>query len=141
MREPQVCVTVTGRTMEELRRARDAAAHADLVEVRLDSVDAPDAVGAVEGRRRPVVVTCRASWEGGGFRGSEEERERLLTDAQAAGAEYIDVDARTAFVTADAQGGRGRSIVLSMHEFGEVPADLADRARAMRATGAEVVKI
>ena len=138
MREPQVCVTVTGRTMEELRRARDGAAHADLVEVRLDTVDVPDAVGAVEGRRRPVVVTCRASWEGGGFHGSEEERERLLTDAQAAGAEYIDVEARAEFVPAMVRRRRGRGIVLSMHAFEGVPGgsrrarpiDAVDRRRS-----------
>jgi shikimate dehydrogenase/3-dehydroquinate dehydratase type I len=141
MREPLVCVTVTGRTMEELRRARDAAAHADLVEVRLDSVDAPDPVGAVEGRRRPVIITCRAAWEGGAFKGSEEERERLLTDAQAAGAEYIDVEARAEFVPAMVRRRRGRGIVLSMHAFDEIPPDLADRAVAMRSTGAEVIKI
>ncbi|MEN3338356.1 MAG: 3-dehydroquinate dehydratase / shikimate dehydrogenase [Acidobacteriota bacterium] len=141
MREPLVCVTVTGRTMDELRRARDGAAHADLVEVRLDAADAPDAAGAVEGRRRPVLVTCRAAWEGGGFRGSEEERERLLTDAQAAGAEYVDVEARAEFVPAMVRRRRGRGIVLSMHAFDGIPPDLADRARAMRSTGAEVIKI
>jgi 3-dehydroquinate dehydratase/shikimate dehydrogenase len=141
MRDPLLCVTVTGRTMEELRRARDAAAHADLVELRLDSVDRPDAVGAIEGRRRPVIVTCRASWEGGGFRGSEEERERLLSDAQAAGAEFVDVEARAEFVPAITRRRRGRGIVLSSHLFGDPPADLQDRARAMRATGAEVIKI
>jgi 3-dehydroquinate dehydratase / shikimate dehydrogenase len=141
MREPQVCVTVTGRTMDELRRARDASSNADLVEVRLDSVETPDALGAVEGRRRPVVVTCRASWEGGGFRGSEEERERLLTDAQAAGAEYIDVEARAEFVPAMVRRRRGRGVVLSMHDFDGVPADLIERAQAMRSTGAEVIKM
>ena len=52
----QLCVTVTGRTMAELRRARDSAAQlADLVEVRLDSVERPDAVGALDGRLRPVI--------------------------------------------------------------------------------------
>lgn len=127
--------------MEELRRARDAAAFADLVEVRLDSVDRPDAVGAIEGRRRPVLVTCRASWEGGGFRGSEEERERLLSDAQNAGAEFVDVEARAEFVSAITRRRRGRGIVLSMHAFGDPPSDLLDRARAMRSTGAEIVKI
>ena len=86
---------------------------ADIVEVRLDTVDRPDAVGAVEGRRRPVVVTCRAAWEGGGFQGSEEERERLLTEAQAAGAEFIDVEARAEFVPAMMRRRRGRGIVLS----------------------------
>src|SRR3954467_5251048 len=132
MRTPQLCATVTGRTMEELRRERDAATFADLVEVRLDLVDRPDPIGAIEGRRRPVVVTCRASWEGGGFRGSEEERERLLTEAQAAGAEYIDVEARAEVPPAMVRRRRGRGVVLSMHAFDEVPADLAGRAQAMR---------
>jgi 3-dehydroquinate dehydratase/shikimate dehydrogenase len=127
--------------MEELRRARDAAAFADMVEVRLDTVDRPDAIAAIEGRRRPVLVTCRASWEGGHFKGSEEERERLLSDAQAAGAEFVDVEARSEFVSTITRRRRGRGIVLSLHVFGEPPSDLAERARAMRSTGAEVVKI
>jgi 3-dehydroquinate dehydratase/shikimate dehydrogenase len=141
MRNQQLCATVTGRTMDELRRARDAATFADLVEVRLDLVDRPDAIGAIEGRRRPVLVTCRASWEGGGFQGSEEERERILSDAQNGGAEFVDVEARAEFVSTITRRRRGRGIVLSLHAFGEPPADLSDRARAMRSTGAEVVKI
>ena len=141
MRDPLVCVTVTGRTMEEIRRARDSVAQADIVEIRLDHVDRPDALGAVEGRRRPVIVTCRASWEGGSFSGSEEEREQLLTDAQAAGAEYVDVEARAEFVPAMVRRRRGRGIVLSMHDFERVPPDLGDRVHSMRSTGAEVVKI
>jgi 3-dehydroquinate dehydratase/shikimate dehydrogenase len=127
--------------MEELRRARDAAAFADMVEVRLDAVDRPDAIGAIEGRRRPVLVTCRAAWEGGGFQGSEEERERILSEAQAAGAEYVDVEARADFASAITRRRRGRGIVLSLHAFGEPPADIIERARAMRSTGVEVVKI
>lgn len=141
MREPLLCVTVAGRTMDELRRARDAAVNADLVEVRLDSVDRPDAAGALEGRHRPVIVTCRASWEGGGFKGSEEERARLLMEAVAAGAEFVDVEARAEFVPAIARARRGKGLVLSMHVFGPPPTDLADRARAMRSSGAEVIKI
>ena len=108
MPEPLLCVTVVGRTMEELRRARDTAAHADLVEVRLDRVDRPDAAGALEGRHRPVIVTCRARWEGGGFEGSEEERHRILAEAVAAGAEFVDVEARAEFVPAILRARRGR---------------------------------
>lgn len=127
--------------MEDLRRARDAAAQADLVEVRLDGVDRPDGRGAIEGRRRPVIVTCRASWEGGAFDGSEEERGRLLAAALDAGAEFVDVEARAPCAPALLGRRRGRGVVLSMHAFGDVPTDLADRARDMRATGAEVVKL
>ena len=141
MPQPLLCATVTGQTMEELRRARDAANFADLIELRLDMVDRPDALGAVEGRRRPVIVTCRAAWEGGFFRGSEEERERILSEAQTAGAEFVDVESRAEFAATLARRRRGRGIVLSLHAFDERPADLEQRALAMRTTGAEIVKI
>ncbi|MES1256451.1 MAG: type I 3-dehydroquinate dehydratase, partial [Acidobacteriota bacterium] len=140
MSRPLLAVTITAPTMAELRRRRDEASEADLVELRLDTVADPDVAGALAGRQRPVIVTCRPTWEGGAFRGAEEERRRILGDALTLGAEYVDVEARAGFddlVTAD----RGRRIVLSRHDFEGVPADLADLVRAMRATGAEVVKI
>ena len=141
MREPQVCVTVTGRTMEELRRARDAAEGADLVEVRLDGVEHPDAAGALDGRLRPTIVTCRPKWEGGGFDGSEEERRTILEAASAAGAEFVDVESQASFAPCLIRARRGRGVVLSMHAFGTPPTDLHERAAAMRSTGAEVIKI
>src|SRR6266851_1015937 len=95
--QPLLCVTVTAPTMVELRRRRDAVADADIVELRLDSVDDPDVAGALSGRRRKVIVTCRPTWEGGGFTGSEEARKRLLADALDAGADYVDVEWRAGF--------------------------------------------
>src|SRR5512139_3341919 len=115
MRDPQLCVTVTGKTMAELRLARDAAMQADLVELRLDGVDRPDGRAAIEGRRRPVIVTCRASWEGGAFDGSEEERERVLVSAPDAGAEFVDGEAAGTFAPALVGRRRGRGVVLSIH--------------------------
>jgi 3-dehydroquinate dehydratase / shikimate dehydrogenase len=135
-----LCVTVIAATTAELRKRRDAVADADLVELRLDSVNDPDVAGALADRRRPVIVTCRPIWEGGHFRGSEEERRRLLTEALTQGAEYVDVEWRARFddlVSACA----GRRIVLSAHDFDMVPIDLVARVHAMRSTGAEVVKL
>jgi 3-dehydroquinate dehydratase/shikimate dehydrogenase len=140
MPKQQLCVTVTAPTLAELCRRRDAHPEADLIELRLDSVRDPDAAGAIAGRRRPVIVTCRPKWEGGSFTGSEEERERLLRDALAAGAEYVDIEASAGFGALMAQTG-GRRIVLSAHDFTGIPRDLDARVRTMRATGAEVVKI
>ncbi len=88
-----------------------------------------------------MVVTCRAAWEGGGFRGTEEERERILAAALDAGAEFVDVEHRAAFAPALLKRRGGRGVVVSMHAYGPVPADLAQQAREMRATGAEIVKI
>lgn len=135
---PKLCVTVTAETTAELRQRRDAVSDADLIELRLDTVRDPDVAAALGDRRRPVIVTCRAAWEGGSFRGSEDERRALLRQARALGAEFVDVEWRATF---DDVIGDGRGIVLSHHEFGSMPRDLADRLRAMRSRGVEVVKL
>ena len=137
---PLLCATVTAATTADLRRERDRVSDADLIELRLDSVGDPDVAGALAGRRRPVIVTCRPVWEGGEFAGSEDERRRILGEALALGAEYVDVEWRAGFDDLMSQTG-GRRIVLSMHDYTSMPRDLSETARAMRATGAEIIKI
>ena len=140
MTTAKLCVTVTAPTTAELRQRRDAVVDADLVELRLDTVADPSVEAALAGRRLPVIVTCRPAWEGGQFKGSEEERRRILRDALASDAEYVDIEWRAHFTDLIAQTA-GRRVVLSMHDFTGVPDDLTGRAQAMRATGAEVIKL
>ena len=140
MGKPLLCVTVTAATTAELRRRRDEATAADLVELRLDALRDPDVMGALSGRKSPVVVTCRPRWEGGEFQGSEEERRRLLAAALASGAEYVDVEWRARFDDLTA-GPHAARVVLSMHDFEGVPDDLTSKLRAMRSTLAGFVKV
>ena len=86
--------TVTGRNMAELIAARDAVTRADLVELRLDGVADVNVRAALNGRSRPVIATCRPTWEGGRFDGSEEQRRVRLLEALDGGAEYVDVEWR-----------------------------------------------
>jgi len=140
MTAAKLCATVTADTMAELRTRRDQAGDVDLVELRLDSVSDPSAAAALAGRRQPVIVTCRPRSEGGLFQGSEEERRRILAEALALGAEFVDVEWNGSCAGLVEETG-GRRIVLSHHDFQGTPADLADKARAMLASGAEVVKL
>ena len=134
-----LCETVTGATMRELVAARDAATVGDMVELRLDGVQDVDVAGALRGRRVPVVVTCRAAWEGGRFNGSEDERRGILKQALEAGAEFVDVEWRAGFddvIAIDAARA-----VVSYHDFTGPPAGLDDRVAAMRRTGAGTIKV
>lgn len=140
MSKPTLCVTVTAPTTAELRRLRDTVEDADLIELRLDSVSDPSVQGALAGRRRPVIVTCRPKWEGGSFEGSEEERKQILADALTHGAEYVDIEWRAHFDDLISHSG-GRRVVLSSHDFLGLPVDLNERVHAMKSTGAEVVKV
>src|SRR3954466_12062654 len=107
MSKPLLCVTVTAATTAELRQNRDAVPDADLIELRLDTVSDPDVAGALAGRRRPVIVTCRPTWEGGSFKGSETARKQILTDALERGAEYVDIEWRAHFDDVIAAAGGG----------------------------------
>ena len=142
-----LCETVTGRTMAEVIAKRDAAVAADMVEVRLDGVEDVDVAGALNGRRKPVIVTCRAAWEGGRFDGSEEERRAILVRAVEIGAEYVDVEfnalaspQRTPQFDDIVHADRSR-VIVSFHDFNGVPSDLPSLAQAMRGTGTAVIKI
>jgi 3-dehydroquinate dehydratase/shikimate dehydrogenase len=141
-----LCETVNGRTMAELLDRRDAVALADMIEVRLDGVADLDVSGALHRRRLPVIATCRPIWEGGRFDGDEKHRAAILAQAVDLGAEFVDVEWRALAGPAgsDFTGLLTRTpqrIVLSMHDFEGVPSDLGDVVRAMRATGAGVIKI
>ena len=130
--------TVTADTMAELRAARDRAVRADLVELRLDGVQDLDVPGALQGCERPVIVTCRPVWEGGRFDGGEVERLKILSRACALGADYIDVEWRADWRAVRAASAK---LVLSHHDFDGFASDLDERARAMRQTGAAIIKI
>ena len=132
----QIVSTVTASSMAELRAARDAVHDADIVELRLDGVRDVDVAGALQGRRLPAIVTCRASWEGGRFDGAEDERLAILGGAIRAGAEFVDVEWK-----ADRRSlprGSGR-LVLSHHDFDDTPSDAAERLAAMRHAAPDAV--
>jgi 3-dehydroquinate dehydratase/shikimate dehydrogenase len=133
--------------MADLLAGRDAATAADLVELRLDGIADVDVAGALRGRRVPAIVTCRPLWEGGRFDGSEEERRRLLVEALACGAEYVDIEWRAMREDpglggfSDLVSSHLSRVVVSTHDFDGMPADVRARAATMRATGAAVVKV
>jgi 3-dehydroquinate dehydratase/shikimate dehydrogenase len=86
-----------------------------------------------------VIVTCRAAWEGGRFEGDEATRLGILARAIELGAEYVDVEWK-----ADRRSlpvNPASTLVLSHHDFGGMPADLAGLFRAMAAEQAGIVKV
>src|SRR5689334_19681772 len=121
----RICVTVTAATTADLRRKRDEVSNADLVELRLDTVSDPNVAGALAGRKHPVIITCRPPWEGGHFKGSEDERKQILREALTRGAEYVDIEWKANFTDLLASSA-GRHVVLSSHDFDGVPADLTE---------------
>src|SRR3954453_22344438 len=117
-----IAVALNEPTNERARAAlRAAATVADIVELRLDLMDSFELPSLLADRPCPVVVTCRATREGGRWQGSESARLDVLRQAIDLGAEYVDVEA-------DAIGKireRGQSrLIASSHDFSMMPDDL-----------------
>jgi len=144
-----ICVSISAddgqRVLEILA---PVLASVDLVEVRLDALIDPGLeLGWISRISRPVLATNRPTWEGGRFTGNEDQRLALLCQALAAGAQYVDIELRTApelrqrvQTLARQQGAR---VICSSHDFAGTPSSeqLRLTLAAMIATGADIGKI
>ncbi|MBU0682216.1 MAG: type I 3-dehydroquinate dehydratase [Proteobacteria bacterium] len=119
----------------------------DVIEIRLDLLDAPVVQPFVEGLKVPLLFTNRPQWEGGHWQGTEEERIALLTEAIACGAAYVDIEllapaeSRGQIIAAAALAQT--KVIVSWHNFTETPADevLVDIFNRQRQSGADIGKI
>jgi 3-dehydroquinate dehydratase type I len=145
-----ICVSVLAETNRKaLRMMERGFALADLVELRIDRIEAPDLTALLGARKGKLVITNRRKKEGGFFGGSEKERVGLLVEAARLGADYVDIEAGTekgligGLAAKTAARGMTTKLIVSRHEFRGTPSwrGLLRRYETCRAFGAEVVKI
>lgn len=156
---PKICVSMTGRTREELRgeAALLRTIDLDLAEWRVDffeGVDSPEKVLEMLAELRlllgpvPLIFTFRSAREGGQRELAADDYIGLNAAAAASGdADAIDVelfagDEAVRRLTAEARRFGAVSIV-SNHDFDKTPPaeELAARLRRMRELGGDVPKI
>lgn len=128
----KVCVALAGATSAEiLTLAQRAAAQADCLEIRLDSMAEPAVAPFIGVLSTPLLFTNRAAWEGGGFGGSEQERLDLLHEAVAADAAMVDIELKTEVGRRTAliqeARARGTQTIVSWHHFTNTPSAQALR--------------
>jgi 3-dehydroquinate dehydratase/shikimate dehydrogenase len=112
------------------------------LELRLDGFAEAPAYSALRAcfEGRTLIATVRSVREGGTFRGSAQEAQRLLGAALEAGFDYADAELRR-------DGGNEpvpippSKKILSLHDIEGVPADLASLVARMLATPARFVKV
>ncbi len=140
-----VCATVAAGTAAGAVEAASGL-KCDIVEVRLDLMRSLLDIGHLSRIRQMLLVTCMPSWEGGGYRGSEEDRVSLLASCLAF-ADYVSIEYRTAASLrrrlAEAAKKRRVKAILSYHDFKRTPskARMIGIMRRMDGAGADVVKV
>lgn len=142
-----ICVAVSGTTHQEmLANLQEASLHADLVEIRLDSLAAVD-LGQVRElvaqSRLPLILTMRSLAQGGLYRGEKSDRLALMRKIASLQPAYLDIewDLQEAFVESIASEFPAVKLIVSYHDFVGTPSDLDEILNAMKRKSAHWYKI
>jgi 3-dehydroquinate dehydratase/shikimate dehydrogenase len=138
-----IIVSVTGPRMSDaLEQVAASDPWADVFEFRFDLIRKADLAMLLLSTRKPVIATCRPVWEGGEFRGPEEERLDILAAASLLGAAYVDIELRAGGRALRQFLGRRResSVIVSYHAPPGTRVSLGALYRRMRGTGADILK-
>jgi 3-dehydroquinate dehydratase type I len=150
----RLCIPITAKTTGEALRKMERRYSAPgfsrlLLELRVDGIRDLDLRRLLSKRRFRVIVTNRRKEEGGTFRGSEEERVKVLRQAVVEGADFVDIEAATppALFSGVKEEigarGRGTRLIVSSHDWTKTPSEqsLKERFAACTALGPHIVKI
>ncbi len=133
-----ICIPIPARTNEKMRvMMAQAAPLADLLELRVDGIPDPDLRYLLENRPRPVIVTNRPAEEGGLYAGTEERRLKILEEAAALGAEYVDIELAAAGLCHTSGARR----IISVHDFDGMGGDIDEVHRRISSAGADIAKL
>jgi len=142
----RICVPVAEANTNRARSKFLRAARKGLwTEIRLDYLEQPDLKRLFRTHPGPVIATNRLTTEGGKWRGTEADRHRLLEEALALGADFLDLElAADPAWRRELWGRRGQAkIILSWHDFSGTPetAHLEAILQELLAQEAEVIKM
>jgi 3-dehydroquinate dehydratase-1 len=122
----RVCVSIPPKTVDEaielIRKAE--AQHADLIEVRLDSLKNHDRIAEIPSCSKiALIATNKSAEQHGKFSGTETERQKILVDAARNGFTYVDVDLSTPkqkeLISKLKEAGV--KVIVSFHDFEQTP--------------------
>jgi 3-dehydroquinate dehydratase/shikimate dehydrogenase len=143
----RVCAVVTEETIAAARKAlHEAKALAELAELRLDCLrdfdfaNPANLSSLLEDKPLPVIITCRATGEGGRQYVDEQARLRLLVEGARRLADYCDVEAAS-YARAAALSPDLSRLIVSHHNFDGTPADLERTYEDVTALPAGIHKI
>ncbi|MBN1627154.1 MAG: type I 3-dehydroquinate dehydratase [Deltaproteobacteria bacterium] len=140
------CIPIIASSTEEaVKRMKEAAKVADVLEVRLDLMDSFDIPALVRAAGKPVIITWRSEKEGGKRSHSPEKVAGYLISAIEAGADFVDVElSLPQEIRKMITNVSGKSqIIVSSHITAGTPSleELESVLRKSIAVGGDIIKI
>lgn len=110
------CVSLLPSSKEELWQRLPECNAADIIEIRLDHLGTDvDLLHVRQLTPKPLIVTVRSKAQGGFWEGTEKELLDVFRKAIAAGADYIDLEWKSAGMLNELNSDTKTRIILSHH--------------------------
>ena len=129
-----ICTTIVGKTLDDVVEKANQAfgLGTEMVELRVDKLTSHETPTEIARRLRrfgpKAILTVRSKEQGGGFRGSEDERLRLISSlSRGLRPAYLDLELETARGNTSWVSGLGKKgsgpgkTIISWHELGGTP--------------------
>ncbi len=116
----RICTAIMAKDTEDaISKMRQVAVDTDLLEIRLDAMEAFDLAAIIDNSPCPLVVTCRSHKEGGKNRVDEEKRAEIFRQAIDKGADFVDIELSMPYrLRKNLTALRGKTqIIISTHLF------------------------
>ncbi len=131
------------KAIQDMLKVRSSA---DLIEIRLDYINDLSDEGLNEilaKKPLPLIATCRKKEDGGKYKGSEEERVEILKKCINASADYVDIELSTnkESINEIIKNKKDSQVIVSYHNFKELPADLEEIYNQIKSTNCDILKI
>ncbi len=139
-----ICVPIVGPSMKKALLDISAAEKiADMIELRLDLITRFELPTLLQATALPTIVTNRTKTEGGQWKGSEEERVKILRQAIEAEADYVDIETSTPkeLLKPVLENKSKTKIILSYHNFSNTMEDLEPLYEIMCELPGDILKI
>lgn len=141
-----ICIPIVAKNTEEaLEKIAKANTLADILELRLDMMDAFDLPKMIQGASKPVLATYRSIREGGQGTADHKTHVSYLLSAIEGGAKLVDVEqGLPAKWREKIFRARGKSsIIISTHIPDRTPSreELEEIFKKMSAAGGDIIKI
>jgi 3-dehydroquinate dehydratase type I len=140
-----ICVSIMEADVASMVAAASKAP-TDIVELRLDALSDYSDASVLKKIKKKKIVACMPSWEGGNFRGSEEDRLKLLRGSLPY-VDYVTVELRAekaALVALLREAKKAKvKIIIAYHDFVSTP----DKEKIIsilndeKSVGADIAKV
>lgn len=135
-----VCAAFFSKTTQQTIRDLKKASNADLVELRLDEANNINFKKVFSKKTKPIIIACRNRNHGGKFKGTEDQRIRLLKKAIRFKPEYIDLESDVNKEVIK-ELRKKTKLIISYHNFKNTPKNLEKTITEIKKLKPDMIKI